>query len=1146
MSEPLLLGGKLYLPVQDLGIQGEDGARWWIVQVPGGDERALMQLWAPLPPSGALDRLREIYLQRFQDADALDPSGCRFGFDEHRAWFVQPLVGPTLADLWPTWGVQRREAFQRFLQERLLHRRVPALLHPEALCPVKGGVRLARVLGAPPRTLAELWQALDGWPPGFEEGPGLWEVPPEDLDAHSRPIRGRVQELTYLKSLALGLQAPAPVERMVVLTGEEGLGHEALLEWYVACGETEGLWPQVLELQHEESAGAFLGRLLQGLVHGYEADFYARHPEVARALARRLQAFSFLRAGRKVDASAPVEPLELQAALTLMSFAHERHARLLGILALERASEELQKILVELFLGSSLPWVLTCTASGAGPRAFLGALRGHPAVAMVALNRLEDADQRLVLADLVGAEGWPESFVQHVLRASLGNPGLLARLLEAALLEGALWWQDGRWVLSRPDVPLPRLHEGLLDHILLGRLQRQGTPVVSVVRALALADQPLKLAVLGRVLGLSGDPLEDALRLAAAARLVHVQEDLVQLVEPRLRALAMEGMSPAETRRMAKALLKSLQEEATQPILSLTLQTLALGREAALEPWLAALPEDPPPPLEAERLVQQAIHLNPTLLQQARLWEFQADAWTQATRQGRVAEGTLVHRSPYEFAAEALGLALVALVEAPDDGSTWKDLVIRVLRKRAELHLKLRHVPEALQDLQMAAEALGDDVHHPERPRLRLILGQLHLFQGYPNKGIRALEEGLQMVAPEGPGGSRRDQAGLLLELGRAQGQRAQFQRAIGTLQAAQRLLEHDQDLARITEVGISLATLHMGMGQPDVAYAHMKDAFQTARLLEDLRLQAECHLSTGSFRSVEQSLGPALSHLDAAIHRFSSISDTYGFARARVWRARTLAALGDAVEAENQLLQALGLKLEHLSVQEQGDFAFLQGEISGFRGAWKDAQRLFQEAIALFERAGLVWRERLLRLRLIQAQACEALDRGTALVGGEAAWSSLEALKTPVEGSNSRWLELEWHRAHALLLSASPSPTESVVSEALGAWSEVQAAARELRFPAVVLEASARSAALLLERGERLGARSRIQDAYGAFQELWSRVPEAYGDCFLGRPDLHRFARAVEACGLRFVVPERTNPLADWTPTQVTLSLMNRPGLST
>ena len=146
-----------------------------------------------------------------------------------------------------------------------------------------------------------------------------------------------------------------------------------------------------------------------------------------------------------------------------------------------------------------------------------------------------------------------------------------------------------------------------------------------------------------------------------------------------------------------------------------------------------------------------------------------------------------------------------------------------------------------------------------------------------------------------------------------------------------------------------------------------------------------------------------------------------------------------------------------------------------------------------------------------------------------------LEGLKGPVEASGSRWLEVEWHRAHALVLSVSGND-EAVITDAVLAWGEVLAGARELRFPALTMEASARSLGLLMDRGERLGARSRAQDACAAFQEIWSKLPGQFEKSFMARGDIQKFREAVEAAGIPLVMPERVDPMPDWNLTQANL----------
>lgn len=1140
MSPVITLAGQAYQQIRAFETRVGESCRWLLVRREEEGLPCLVQLWRPRPPERDLHHFKDLYLQRLIEGDPLDPPEGRFGFDNDQVWFLQELPGLSLARFWTDASPEARKSAASALRSALSRSPHPRFLHPEVVHMEPGRWRIPRVFGDTPTTLMDLQASLEELGEGSGEVATCpWEEAPELPERPPSPIRGRSSELTYLKSLMLGLGAPTPMERVMVLQGEEGMGHDRLSDWAAAVAETEGLWVHRLEVREGEGGGPFLARLLQTLLQGFEAELYARSPDTARTLSNRLPTFAFLRGSRQAETEgAEPGPVELRAALQVLPFAEEIHRRLVQIRGLERASDSLQKLLRDLVRDPALPWFFTVAGQGqTGPaRLLLGALKGDPAVAFMNLPRLEETAVAQVLDDALGAHVLPGTFLEQAKAASLGNPGLLLRILELSRLDGDLTWAAGRWAARPGASPSTQLESDRMTRILEGRLHRLGPVSTALLRILALADQPLEAALLGSALGIAGDPLEDTLRSILQARLILMEEGRVAPADSRIRETVRAGIPAGEARRLARSLLKALESQGFSPLLSVRLQSLAHDPKHALAQVLQQADQAPPPPLEAQAMIQQALELKPSPAQQARLWEYLADAWAQGLSDRRLPDALPAGASAWSQALDALALARTALdaVGTGEESMEVVDQRARLLRKMAFLALKLRDRGSAARYIQEAAGGLTEAPLHLEQARLRLALGLMHRQEGHLNKAARAFEEGLQLVglAPRAVQG---DQVAFLVELGRIHGQRGQFQRALSTLQAAQRLLEHGQDFRPLVGVLDALAQILLVQGQPEAAYGCLREALQAAQVLEDLELQAMIHYSTGLFRSCEQSLGPALMHLEVALERHLRIGDQASATRDRVWKARTLAALGDAVQAENQLLQALGSPGEGLSAEERGDLAFLQGEIAQFRGSWGDAARLYAAAGDLFESSGLLWRERLARLRFIQVEAAGALQNPKA-EPPEAAWTLLEAMKTVAEGSGSRWLELEWHRGHALLLSGMPTDSETMVGQTLTAWGEVLACSRDLGFRASSLEAAARSAMTLLRQGERYGARTRLQDAQAAFQELWSRVPEAYGTTFLERPDLHVFREALELAGLPFHLPERSDPLADWTPTQIPL----------
>lgn len=1143
MDVTRFLGAHRFAWLAELA-QGEACA-WHLMRREHDGARFLLQLWTPRPPDRDLDQLREAVLGRFLDAGPLDPVQVHFGYDDEQAWHLQAIQGAPLSRLWPEWGPGPREAFLRRLGEVVAASPHPRFLHPEVITFRPGLILAPRVLGAAPwglDHLSGLLPAAAPEPPLSDEQP--WAQPRDLSDLVSRPIRGRSQELTYLKSLVLGLSAPIPMERIILLQGEEGVGKEELAAWSCAVAESEGIWVHHLAASHEESAGRFLGRLVEAVLQGSEVDFYAGYPASAKALALRVQAFAFLTGGRALNRQeAGPEAEELKAALEALDFASVMHPRLIHLSGLDRATPEVLALVRELVHGSRTPWLLSLStgAHGAGLRPLVAQLRAEPAAALLGVNRLEDADLRQLLEDLLTCHTLPADYVSDLLDRSLGNPGLLRNFLELALQDGTLVWEDGAWALATDHPPAPRAEEDLMRQIFLGRLQRLPPASATLVRLLALADRPLPTGSLGRLLGLTGDPLEDALQGAVGSRLVQLRRNDAAIPDPRWRELVLAHTPQPELKRLARALLAAIQEQGGALAFSVTLQALASDQATALAAVLAAIRREPTAtPQEAQRIVDQALELQPGPAEEAQLYEYLADAWSTGSQGALPPQGEHAARPAAALALEALGKAREALDRIPVAERRGERLAeARLLRKQAMIDLLLRRPAEAQEAIHGAAERLSDHPLHPEQPRLRLALGSLHLLQGYLTKGVRALEEGLQLLNGGGGKASPQDQAALLLALGRALAGQSQFRRAASLLQSAQRLLEHGQDYRSLVPVQIALAQVLFAQGQPEPCLQLLQEALQTARLQSDVALQAQAHFALGAIRGLQQFLGPSLSHLERALQHAQRLGDAALVATTQSWRARTLAALGDPVAADHAQLAALAAQPAVLSPEERGDQTLLQGEVARFRGAWRDAARLYREAAAQYESTGLLWRQRIAQLRFAQAEAREA--QRARQEAPEQGWAILENLKGPVEGSDSRLLDLEWHRAHAFLLSTAP-PSEAVAQETLQAWSEVLAAARALDFPAQVLEASSEGAALLLQRGEKLGARARMQEAFPSLQQLWARLPESHETSFLGRADLYQFQQTVAAVGLRFVRPDRADPMVDYTPTQMNLPAYPEP----
>lgn len=1121
-----LFGALRLDSLMDLGRTGSEA--WHLMRREEDGARFLLQRLHPRPSDRRLESIKNAFLSGVQEADPAQPTESHFGYDEQQAWYLQRLEGQPLSRAWAGWTAAQREEAWRELEKRLAHLRRPAFLHPETLLLRPGRMLFPRVLGSAPWGQEQLRAMLPAEPGDGSETP-IWELPPDLGEDLARPVRGRGQEATYLKSLMLGLSAPAPMERIAVIQGEEGIGKSQMAALAIAAAEADGLWAHRLEAQ-AEGAASLLGRIVSSALQGVEAEFYAQHPAEAKSLSRRVPAYAFMAGGRGRTEDT-IEPEEVSAALSALDFASGIHPRLIAVLGLDGADAGTLAALRELMDHSSAAWLLTAGtgARGIGLRPLLAHLKGHPSSSVVNLSRLEDEDLRGVMEDLLVAHHLPPATVSELLRHALGNPGLLQNFLELAQQDGSLRFEQGRWGLAPGRRLQLQAEEDLMNQVFLGRLQRMLPGTSALVRLLAAADRALAVPVLGAALGLSGDALEESLHGATGSKLVHVQGGEAVIPDARWRDLIRSHTPRAELRRLAKGLLAALPEAELKSVRTLPLQTLAADEATGLGELMKAL--DRPlhvSPRDAQAVMRQALPLQPGPMEQARLHEWLGDAWSNGGAEGEDAAEEVPGNQALAAYAEAMG----ALAKLPQ-GAERRGVEARLLRKQASVLLQLRHADEARKILDQAFDLIHAEAGHPEHPRLRLALGKWYLLRGDTPKGIQLLEEGQRLLI--GGQSPARDQAAILLELGRALAHQGQFNRAAHQLESAQRMLELEQDPRGQVPIQMALGQMALAQGLPDRALTVLGEALQTARYQGDLLMQAQAHLALGSVRSILDQVSPALAHLERATDRFQRLGLGAHAALARLWRARTLAAMGDLVASEHQELQALSAPATELQAGglETGDKIWLQGEIAGFRGAWKDAERLHRAASDRFTKTGLPWRARLAELQALQAAARAAKRAGKE--ASEEAWSRLEALKAPVEASSSPWLEFEWARTQALCLACLP-PSEPVDLQALQAWGDALGLARRLQFPTAALEAALEGAEIMLRNGERMGAMARLQDSFASFQQVWLRLPEGHDDSFLGREDIHRYRTAVEAAGLKLPFPERGDPLADWTPTQANL----------
>ncbi|MBK8574112.1 MAG: hypothetical protein IPN91_16165 [Holophagaceae bacterium] len=612
--------------------------------------------------------------------------------------------------------------------------------------------------------------------------------------------------------------------------------------------------------------------------------------------------------------------------------------------------------------------------------------------------------------------------------------------------------------------------------------------------------------------------------------LAQLQRGHALIPDPRWRELVLAHTPQPELKRLARALSAAFQAQGWDcPV---PLQSLASDEATALAAVLVSLDHaTSSSPEELRRIVGQALQLKPAPREEARLHEHLADAWAAGVRLPDEA----AERSPIEEALLSLGQALGALAHGLNHEES-RLAAARLFLRGPPLLLRLRRPAEAQEALQFAAERLADHPLHPEQPRLRLALGQLHLLQGHLTKGIRALEEGLHPQGGFKP--LPQDQAALMLALRQALAGQSQFLRAATMLQSAQRMLEHAQDFRSLVSVQIALAQVRLAQASPRPASTSCGRPPQTARMQGDTTLQARVTWPW-AWSGIQQFPGPAPipprpgpgSRPAPGDRRSSRSSRSGGAGPSPPW-----ATPWAPTRAQFQALAPAAPPLP----EEQGTTSSSRARWPGSAAPGGHGPSLPRH-VQHYESTGLLWRQRPAQLLHSQAMARESpASRG---------WRPRAGLGDPGEPEGARRRLGVPVAGPGVAPRPRPAALDRPGHGGRGAGvarglERVQAAARDLQFPGADPRRPAPRAPSCCCSGARSWGPGPHAGRLPQLPAALGQAPRGAGVQLPGPArTCTRFRQTVEGVGLRFIQPERADPLVDWTPTQMNLPAFPDPG---
>jgi tetratricopeptide (TPR) repeat protein len=388
----------------------------------------------------------------------------------------------------------------------------------------------------------------------------------------------------------------------------------------------------------------------------------------------------------------------------------------------------------------------------------------------------------------------------------------------------------------------------------------------------------------------------------------------------------------------------------------------------------------------------------------------------------RIEAGT---RQPSVKALRRLAAKLAVTPEYLETGSDLDPAEARELRLAdAELALRLEHsaeteqtVADILEDAVRAGDAVnaararialgfaafergehreavarleaalaGSGLAPSERVDVFATLGRAYSAMGAPDRAVELFERCLREVSEQDPPDiAAKIRYATLLSY--ALSDTGELGRAEDIVRVAlDEAREHEDDPYMRVRLYWSLARLENMEGKPASALHHVRRAIALLEATDDTIHLARAHLLCALIMTSQGHPQSAREHLEKAERLLGPHPATEDAAMLLIQRARTSAALGDAVAAVTQSREAITL-LGDQNPAETGSAFWALGEGLGGQKEWDAANEAFRRAVDLLSGQNR-WRE--------ATQACQAWGKMLRVAGREA--QALDVLERAAE----------------------------------------------------------------------------------------------------------------------------------------------------